>query len=170
MYRIIGVDGREYGPVSAGQLATWIAEGRVNAETNAVAEGSMGWKPLGSYPEFFRSFGKTPPPLVAAPAVMASLAQPRKVNGFAVAGLTLGILSFCCCCCCYGAPFNLLGLVFSILGLAQIANNPHLYEGKAIAITGLVLSLLSILCAAGLLTFSSATAGWRHLPHHTFRL
>ena len=107
---------------------------------------------------------------MAAPAVLASLAQPRKVNGFAVAGLTLGILSFCCCCCCYGAPFNLLGLVFSILGLAQIANNPHLYEGKAIAITGLVLSLLSILCAAGLLTFSSATAGWRHLPHHTFRL
>jgi hypothetical protein len=39
MYRIIGAAGRKYGPVSAEQMRQWIAEGRVNAHTMALAEG-----------------------------------------------------------------------------------------------------------------------------------
>ena len=34
MYRIIGGDGREYGPISLDQMRQWIAEGRVNAQTS----------------------------------------------------------------------------------------------------------------------------------------
>ena len=33
MYRILGSDGNEYGPVSTEQLRLWIAEKRVNSET-----------------------------------------------------------------------------------------------------------------------------------------
>jgi len=39
MYRMIGADGREYGPVTADQLREWIAEGRVDAQTKALVEG-----------------------------------------------------------------------------------------------------------------------------------
>jgi hypothetical protein len=46
MYKIIGADGREYGPVTADQLRNWIAEGRATAQTRAQAEGSAQWKPL----------------------------------------------------------------------------------------------------------------------------
>ena len=46
MYRIIGADGREYGPITAAQLFEWIAEGRANALTRAKAEGTDQWKPL----------------------------------------------------------------------------------------------------------------------------
>jgi len=52
VYRIVGADGREYGPVSADQIARWISEGRVNAQTLARSEESTDWKPLSTFPEF----------------------------------------------------------------------------------------------------------------------
>jgi uncharacterized membrane protein len=47
-------------------------------------------------------------------------------------------------CCCYGLPFNVLGIVFSLVALAQIRNEPRSQEGRGLAIAGLVLSLLSL--------------------------
>ena len=40
MYKIIGADQKEYGPVSAEQLRLWIAEGRVNGQTSVWPEGA----------------------------------------------------------------------------------------------------------------------------------
>jgi TM2 domain-containing membrane protein YozV len=51
MYKIIGADGRQYGPVSVEQLRHWTAEGRVNAQTLIQPEGSTDWKPLANFPE-----------------------------------------------------------------------------------------------------------------------
>jgi UDP-N-acetylglucosamine acyltransferase len=48
-------------------------------------------------------------------------------------------------CCCCGFPFNLLGLVFSLIALSQISRHPELYEGRGLAIAGLVLSAVSLL-------------------------
>lgn len=52
MYKIIGGDGREYGPVSAEQIRQWVRENRANAETRACLQGSNEWKPLREFPEF----------------------------------------------------------------------------------------------------------------------
>jgi hypothetical protein len=52
MYKIIGGDKREYGPVDAEEVRRWIAEGRLNAQSLAQAEGETEWKPLSSFPEF----------------------------------------------------------------------------------------------------------------------
>lgn len=52
MYRIIGIDGRQYGPVTAEQLREWITTGRANGLTLAQAEGETEWKPLSSLPKF----------------------------------------------------------------------------------------------------------------------
>ncbi len=66
MYRIIGGDQKEYGPVSAEQIRQWIAEGRANAQTKVQAEGSTDWKPLAEFLEFAGALGAgaapTPPP------------------------------------------------------------------------------------------------------------
>jgi len=51
MYHIIGVDGKEYGPVSAGQLTQWLAENRVNGQSLVREEGGN-WKPLREHAEF----------------------------------------------------------------------------------------------------------------------
>jgi len=52
MYKIIGADGGQYGPVSAEVVREWIAAGRANAQTMVQPEGATDWKPLGSLPEF----------------------------------------------------------------------------------------------------------------------
>jgi len=52
MYKIIGGDPREYGPVSAAELHRWIAEGRVNAQSSVRAENAADWRPLSAFEEF----------------------------------------------------------------------------------------------------------------------
>ena len=52
MYKIIGADGKEYGPISAEQLRQWIAEGRANGQTRVLLEGTADWKTLAEIPEF----------------------------------------------------------------------------------------------------------------------
>ncbi len=64
MYRIVGKDGQQYGPVSAEQLRSWIAENRANSQTLAQADGTQEWKPLSAFPEFAADL--KPPPIPAA--------------------------------------------------------------------------------------------------------
>src|SRR6266850_1309191 len=52
MYKIIGGDQKQYGPVSTDEVRAWIAEGRLSAQSLAWAEGDADWKPLGAFPEF----------------------------------------------------------------------------------------------------------------------
>jgi hypothetical protein len=146
MYKIIGADGREYGPVTADQLREWIAEGRANAQTRAQAEGAAQWKPLTEYLEFAPALGRTPP-LWPAPGPISITPTPR-TNSLAMMSMVMGILAMTCgMCCCYGLPFNVLGIVFSLVALAQIRNEPRSQEGRGLAIAGLVLSLLSLVLA-----------------------
>ena len=46
MYKIIGADQKEYGPVTAEQMRQWVIEGRVNGQTSVWSEALPGWKPL----------------------------------------------------------------------------------------------------------------------------
>jgi hypothetical protein len=143
MYKITGADGRTYGPATAGQLRQWIAEGRANAQTPTLAPGTPEWKPLGALPEFAGNFTPPGPPVIGPlrPGTSPGGQWP-KTNSFATAGLIFGILSVTCFCCC---PFNILGLVFSLVGLLQINRQPELYEGRGLAIAGLILSAASLL-------------------------
>jgi len=52
MFKIIGGDGRQYGPITAEQLREWISAGRANAQTQAQREGEIDWKPLSTFSEF----------------------------------------------------------------------------------------------------------------------
>lgn len=85
MFKIIGADGKEYGPVTAEQLRQWIAENRANAQTPVQAEGAARWQRLGELPEFAgaladRGAGAPPPPLEAAPDPEA-LAMRARASG-----------------------------------------------------------------------------------------
>ena len=61
MYKIIGADQKEYGPVSAEQLRQWFAEGRVNGQTLIRGEAENSWRPLASVPEFEDLWRGAPP-------------------------------------------------------------------------------------------------------------
>jgi TM2 domain-containing membrane protein YozV len=90
MYKIVGVDGQQYGPVSAEEIRRWIAENRVNAQTSVQMEGSPDWKPLGSFSEFASELKAVPPPIAAPPSAVASRASNKIPAG--VCGILLGSL------------------------------------------------------------------------------
>jgi uncharacterized membrane protein len=75
MYKIIGADGNEYGPVSADQLQQWIREGRASAQTKAQAEGSAEWKTLAEFPEFAAVFGAVLAPSPASARATATATE-----------------------------------------------------------------------------------------------
>ncbi len=52
MYKIIGADQREYGPVNADQIRQWIIEGRANGATLVQPEGESGWQALSNFADF----------------------------------------------------------------------------------------------------------------------
>jgi len=95
MYRIIGKDGQQYGPVTAEQLRGWIAENRANAQTLVQTDGSQDWKPLGSLLEFAADL--KPPPMSAMPPPInppPSTSNPRASNKLpaGICGILLGSL------------------------------------------------------------------------------
>ena len=79
MYTIIGGDQQPYGPVSAEDVRRWIAEGRANAQTLALAEGATEWKPLSAFPEFANLLGGVSPAAAAPGAGPARLLSPEEL-------------------------------------------------------------------------------------------
>jgi uncharacterized membrane protein len=76
MYKIIGGDQKEYGPVSADQIRQWIAEGRANPQTKVQAEDSADWLPLSAFPEFADALAAqtlAPPPPLAETGTSSAL-------------------------------------------------------------------------------------------------
>jgi H+/gluconate symporter-like permease len=59
MYFIIGGDGKQYGPISERDIRAWIAEGRLNQQSQARTEGETDFRPLSTFPELADAFGLT---------------------------------------------------------------------------------------------------------------
>ena len=68
MYKIIGGDGQEYGPVTEQELRQWIVQGRANVQTLVLREGASDWQPLSSIPEFAAYLGQPHIPAATPPA------------------------------------------------------------------------------------------------------
>lgn len=151
MFKIIGGDGRPYGPVSADQIRQWIAEGRANAQTLGQAEGSVEWKPLGLFPEF--AVSATPPVIPSTPtaAPAATFQQRQHVHSY----LVPAIFSTICCC----LPVGIVAIVYA----AQV--NSKLQSGDMVGAieasqkartwfwVAVVLGLFSTICCLPLLRF-----------------
>ncbi|HEU6448814.1 MAG TPA: GYF domain-containing protein [Verrucomicrobiae bacterium] len=88
MYKIIGIDGRQYGPASAEDLRRWLAENRVNAQTLIQPEGAPDWKPLGMFPELAGDLKTVPPTIMPPPSAIASRASSKIAAG--ICGILLG--------------------------------------------------------------------------------
>ena len=126
MYKIIGTDGRQYGPLAADHIRRWIAENRCNANTLAQSEGSTEWKPLISFPEFSSDFNLAPPPMSGSaynprasnkiPAaicaiLLGGLGIHKFILGYTGAGLIMLLITILTC--------GILWPVFHIIGIAE---------------------------------------------------
>lgn len=164
MYKVVGTDGKEYGPVTREAILEWIAQNRANAQTIARFEDGA-WKPLATFDEFKAALGlagataSPPPPATGGtpliqttyvspssePPVFSGIGSQRVTNVPSVLGIIFPIV---CCCCAYVGP--ILGLVFSAIGLSQIKTNPNKYStsdalpkiGLGISIAILILHIL----------------------------
>lgn len=154
MYKIIGADQKEYGPITAEQMREWFTQGRVNAQTLVWSETSGNWRPFSSYPEF-ADLVPAPAPALGAPIpgapAFAPIPSEPKTNPMAITGLVLGILSLPGFCCCYSLPFSIPAIIFSAVGLAQIKKSPQTQKGQGMAIAGIVLALIGIILGVLLL-------------------
>jgi hypothetical protein len=147
MYKLIGNDQKIYGPVDSAKVLQWLQEGRANHETLVQEENSKYWVPLASVPEFAPYF--SPAPGVLPPPPRPSGAHPppppsqkppfpaahNDSSRDAVLGLVFGIISLAPCCCLAG----IVGIVYSVKAL----KGPQ-QEGRALAIAGLILSLIGL--------------------------
>ena len=70
-YTIIGSDGKEYGSATAEDLRRWVAEGRLNAQSQVKLEGEITFRPLSTFPEFADLFAHAAP-AAGAPAPFSS--------------------------------------------------------------------------------------------------
>jgi len=142
MYRILGGDGREYGPVTADTLRQWINEARANRNTQICPEGSERWQSLGSLPEFAALFAPSPSGLNAA--VGGVPIGPIPQSGLAVASLVMGILAF------ISIITALPGVIFGMVALRKIKTSNGRVGGRGLARAGIILSLVALPLATGL--------------------
>ncbi|HZQ46122.1 MAG TPA: DUF4190 domain-containing protein [Verrucomicrobiae bacterium] len=136
MYKIIGADGKEYGPISADQMRQWIVQGRLSATTLVQPDGSSEWKPLSGFHEFSIALsmaGGTLHGQAIAPAPAA------KTSGLAIASLVLGILGVFTC-----GLSAIVGLVLGIISQIKINQSQGRLSGSGLAIAGICTSVVSL--------------------------
>lgn len=131
MYKIIGADGKEYGPVSPEQLRDWMRQGRVSLQTQVRPEAGGDWRPLAAYPELnpATSLPPLPPPSYADRAskkipagvcgiVIGALGIHKFILGYTGTGLIMLLGSVLTCG--FAAPvFGLIGLIEGIIYLTK---------------------------------------------------
>ncbi len=123
MFKIIGADQKEYGPISAEQMKQWIAEGRANSATLVQAAGSTDWKPLSSFPDFTVS---TPLSPYSAPPVLASNDERKSKLAAGLLGIFLG-----------GFGVHRFYLGYTTMGVIQIVvSAAHLRHRFSLGIRG----------------------------------
>jgi TM2 domain-containing membrane protein YozV len=137
MYRIIGSDGQQYGPVTAEQVRKWFAERRVHGQTLAQIEGSADWKPLALLPEFATDANAPPPvmtplapvgPMAARastkiPAgicgiLLGALGVHKFILGYTGAGLIMLLVTVLTCGLAW-LPLHIIGLIEGIVYLTK---------------------------------------------------
>jgi hypothetical protein len=146
MYRIIGADQREYGPVSADQVRAWILQARLNGRTLLRLENEVGWKPLSDFPEFAATLAQAGPFPIHGQIPSAS---PTQDNGMATASIILACISLFCC-----QPLGLVSLILGILALTKTSADPN-RGGRGLAIAGIVVSVLCLAMFGLLMAFGA---------------
>jgi hypothetical protein len=112
MYKIIGADGKEYGPITTEQLRQWLAEGRANLQTQVLPEGAANWTTVGQLPEFA---GAAPGPAPITPIQpFAQNGAAEQVNGPAIGLIVVAVI---------GALVQVASLIMNLAGASMFASN-----------------------------------------------
>jgi len=136
MFRIIGGDRQEYGPVTAEQLRHWIAEKRVNGQTLTRREQDSEWKPLSSWPELDMTSAAGPGTPVPTSDPIGTVIPYRNMP--ALISYYLAVFSSIPC---LGIPLGLAAVVLGLIGLKRARERPEA-RGRVHAWVGIVFGAL----------------------------
>jgi competence protein ComGC len=141
MYKIIGSDGKEYGPVSLDQLKQWAQEGRINGQTRIQEPEGGEWKAASMVPELQSLFAAAAaaPQFVPSPISPVAPVSPQQ-NGLATTSLVLGILSLVC----FGILAGIPAVICGHIARSRAKSAPAQYGGAGLALTGLILGYFSL--------------------------
>lgn len=131
-YTIIGGDGKQYGPITEGDLRKWIAEGRLSGQSLAKAESDAEFRPLSTFPELADVFAPAPAQPGIAPVLPTGRyergAGSDKVRVPAIGLMVSAIISMLC------AAYGLVSILFfapnlqEYTSMFQQMNNPQFQD------------------------------------------
>ena len=155
-YHFIGGDGKTYGPYSQDRMQQFMAENRVNAQTQVSAD-SGAWQPAGQFPELASPsgapapLGSTPPPAYGQASMAANPAAAQAaVNGPAIFMMVLAGLNIAF------ALFSLvMNLFFGGLGFAAAPSGGGQEEMIIQAISGVIGNICGIIISTLILVGAS---------------
>ena len=157
MYKVIGSDGKQYGPISLEQMRQWIAEGRVNAQTRVQAADGGEWKPAAEFPELGLAPAAGGAGAGAAPPALAAGQAEGQQKGMAITSFVLGLLSLVC----FGLLAGIPAIICGHMARGRARRAPGQYGGAGFALAGLIMgyvSLVMTLLLAGMLLPALARA------------
>ena len=137
-YKILGADGKEYGPVDAATIRQWIGQRRLAATSSIKVESDPDWKPLTAFPEFQDALtpATTAPPPGDIPPLRDFAPAPETTNGLALTSLVLGILL------CLGPLTGIPAVICGHLARSRIRHSPGQGGGAGMALAGLILGYI----------------------------
>ena len=166
-YTVRGADGREYGPVSLTQVATWTRDGRLQAHSEVRRNDMQHWAPAGDFTELKEYFAPATPAASLAPAPFPgspTMGSAAEVNPQTVAQMKSGSSWFY-----WIAGLSLINSIIAFtgsdwrflfgLGITQVFDA----IGQGIGNAGHAVALVLDLAVAGLFVFLGVFAGKGHL-------
>ena len=153
-YKIIGADGKEYGPVALAELQKWVGEGRITGSTQVSRSDQPSWSTAASFPELGVGDSTGPGPVAAPRAADPVLEKQLKGGGswfYWISGLSL--VNSAIALSGSGTRF-ILGL-----GITQIFD--ELAQGMRSG-AGLAVAVVLDLLAAAVFVFFGVFANKRH--------
>jgi len=133
MFKILGGDGKEYGPVSTDTVREWILQGRASAVTPVRREDASEWQTLSAFPEL----------AALLPAVALPINVTIPTSHLAIWSLVLGVLGFFCL---ITGP---VGVVLGFRARARIKRSQGKLGGNGLALGGILAGALSLLLIVG---------------------
>lgn len=143
-FKIIGTDGKEYGPVDLATLLHWARQRRVAAQTRVWDSRTGNWQHAALIPELVNVFETQRLAAPLAPA--AQEGSPRDVKSMATipAVFMLVVASICLAWAAFGLVFGILVNCFQV-GVSLASEAPEAAFSFLFGMLGILLNAVSIL-------------------------
>lgn len=141
-----GENGRQVGPLDENAIRAAIGEGRLGPQTLVWCEGMAAWQPLSSVSELSSPYAS---PVYYGPT---SIPMAGRNSGLAVASMVCGISGIALAGCFFGLP-GIPAVICGHMALHAIKHSPVPLGGRGMAIAGLVMGYLQVLCIIAFIVF-----------------